>query len=291
LAAIVVGSFVGVACAEDRASFSPGASVSIITQPSEQRKLAFPQPGVIKESLANDGDKIEAGKVLLRQDTDMDQKEAERLKVEAESDARIEAAKADRDVKQIEYDRKSQNPNAYGASEVDEAKAKLIEAEKSVKVAEEEKLQAKIKYDQQIVKLTKMEIKAPADVQGTWIVQKVVTNVGEMADPQSRDGTIQIVKNDPLWVELRGLTTLQVEQLKVGEKLPVRYLNDGPQAQWLQGEVIYIAPVSEAGSDKQIVRLKLPNIEGRAAGLRMELGPVDKLQKVSPKDDVLSFTK
>jgi multidrug efflux pump subunit AcrA (membrane-fusion protein) len=291
LAVVVLGSVVGVASADSRSDFAPGSAVSVMTKPSEQRKLSFPQAGIIKESPVKEGDKVQAGMILLRQDTDLDQKEAERLKVDAESDAKIEAAKADKDVKQIEYDRKSQNPNAYGASEVDEAKAKLIEAEKSVKVAEEEQQQAKIKYEQQLVRLTKMEMKAPADVQGDWIVQKIVTNVGEMADPQSRDGSIQIVKNDPLYVELLGLTTKQVEQLKVGEKLPVRYLNDGPTAPWLDGEIIYIAPVSEAGSDRQIVRLKLANSEGRAAGLRMEMGPVDKLQKYAPKDDVLSFTK
>src|SRR5207249_308460 len=158
------------------------------------------------ENLIKDGDKVKAGQILMRQDTDLDQKEAERLKVEAESSSRIEAAEADKAVKQIEYDRKAQNPNAYPASEIDEAKAKLIEAEKSVKVAEEDKLQAKIKYDQQNVKLTKMELHSPID----GVVQKVNFDVGEMADPQNKDGAIVVVKNDPLYVEIRGLTTMQV---------------------------------------------------------------------------------
>src|SRR5262249_25652177 len=153
----------------------PPIGVSVITQPSETRHLTFMSAGIIRESLVKEGDHVKAGQVIMRQDTDLDTKEAERLKVEAESDARIEAAKADKDVKQIEYDRKSQNPNAYNASEIDESKAKLIEAEKSVKVAEEEKLQAKIKFEQQNVKLTKMEIHSPID----GVVQKINFNVGE----------------------------------------------------------------------------------------------------------------
>src|SRR5947207_2809900 len=91
-AALVVGS-VAVANAQSR-EYPTG--VSIITQPSQTRKPSFPQAGVIKECLVKDGDKVKAGAVIMRQDTDLDQKEAERLKVEAESDARIEAARAEK---------------------------------------------------------------------------------------------------------------------------------------------------------------------------------------------------
>lgn len=286
-AILAIGSIAGFALAQDM-PFTSG--VSIMTQPSQQRKLAFPQAGIIKDSMVKDGDKVKAGQPLMRQDTDLDLKEAERLRVEAESESRIEAAKADKDVKQIEYDRKAQNPQAYSSIEVDEAKAKLIEAEKSVKVAEEEKLQAKIKFEQQEIRLTKMELKAPADVQGEWTVQHVQTNVGEMADPQSREGVIQLVKNDPLWVEIRGLTTLQVAALKKGDKLQVRYVNDKAD-QWKEGAISFITPVADAGADRQLVRLELPNAEGRDAGMRMELKLPKGVQDLAPKDEVLSFTK
>lgn len=280
-AALIVGS-VAVSRAQDRSMGMASIGVSVITQPSETRHLPFMSAGIIRENLVKEGDHVKAGQVLMRQDSDLDAKEAERLKVEAESSARIEAAQADKDVKQIEYDRKSQNPNAYNASEIDEAKAKLIEAEKSVKVAEEDKLQAKIKYDQQNVKLTKMELHCPID--GT--VQKVNFDVGEMADPQNKDGAIVVVKNDPVYVEIRGLTTMQVSTLKVGEKLQVRYQNDNAD-QWKEAAINFITPVADAGADRQLVRLSLPNPEGRDAGLRMELKLPKKLQDTAPKDDAL----
>src|SRR5205809_318328 len=68
VAAVVVGSFVGVAAAENRAEFAPGSAVSVMSKPSEQRKLSFPQAGIIKESPVKEGDKVQAGMVLLRQD-------------------------------------------------------------------------------------------------------------------------------------------------------------------------------------------------------------------------------
>jgi multidrug resistance efflux pump len=299
-AAVAIAGWGALATAETKTAVAAGATpvaaaavarqnVSILTQPSEQRKLSFMTPGIIKESLVHDGDTVKAGHVLMKQDTDMDLKEAERLKVEAESLSRIEAAQADEKVKQIEYDRKSKAPNAYAASEIEEAQAKLIEAQKSVKVAEEDRQQAQIKFAQQQIKLQKMELLCPSDMPGDWIVQHVVTNVGEMADPQSRDGTILVVKNDPLYVEIRGLTTLQVSTLKVGEKLQLRYRND-PGTDWKDAEIIYITPVADAGADRQLVRLKLANSEGRPAGLNMDLNWPKKLLDTAPKDDaMLSF--
>ena len=263
------------------------SGANIVSAPSESRKLPFAFGGIVKEALVKDGDKVKAGQVLLRQDSDLDQKELERLKVAAESEARIEAAKADLEVKQIDYDRKSTAPNAYGTSEINEAKAKLTEAEKSVKVAEEDHQQDKIKYEQQQIRLTKMELKAPDDVKGEWIVKRIVTNVGELSDPQSRDGAIELVKNDSLYVEIRGLTTLQASTLNLGEKLQVRYLNDKAD-QWKEGEVCYISPVAGADADRQLVKLRLPNPEGRHAGMRMELKLPQKLQDTAPKDDAFS---
>jgi multidrug efflux pump subunit AcrA (membrane-fusion protein) len=287
-AALVLASSIGVARAETKVDASVATSVSVITQPSETHKLSFPQAGIVREKLAKDGDHVKAGDVLLRQDTDLDVKELERLKVEADSTSRIEAAEADKKVKQIEYDRKSKAPDSYAASEIEEAEAKLIEAEKSIKVAQEDHQQAVIKHDQQAVKIKKMELGSPVD----GVVQNIVVDTGEMADPQSRDGAVVVVKNDPLWVEVRGLTTLQVSTLRIHDKLQVRYKNDGPAAKWLEAEVIYKAPVADAGADRQLVRLSLPNADGRDSGQRMELKYTEQLQKTAPPpDEILSFTR
>src|SRR3954471_12164312 len=112
-AAAAIAACLVVAGAAQAQSREFPSGVSIITQPSAMRKPTFPQAGGVKETLVKEGDKVPAGAVMVRQDTDLDEKEAERLKVEAESDARVEAARAEKDVRTIEYDRKASNPKAY----------------------------------------------------------------------------------------------------------------------------------------------------------------------------------
>ncbi len=97
-----------------------------------------------------------------------------------------------------------------------------------------------------------------------------------------------IVVNDPLWVEIRGLTTLQVSTLKLGEKLQVRYRND-PQGAWQDATISYITPVrcrrrSAAGA------IELPNPSNMSAGMNMEVNWPKKLLDTAPKDEqILSY--
>jgi multidrug efflux pump subunit AcrA (membrane-fusion protein) len=261
------------------------SNVEIKTEPSKSIPLSFSKAGIIAQRLVNDGDHVTKGQLLLKQDTDLDEQELNRLKVEAESDSRIDAAKADEQVKKDEYERESKAPAGYSPSEIDEAEGKYTEATKGVKVAEEDKEEAKFKYAEQQVMIQKEELHSPVD--GT--VQQMLVDLGQMSDPQNKDGAVLVVVNDPLWVEIRGLTTLQVSTLKLGEKLQVRYKND-PQNSWQDATISYITPVADAGADRQLVRLELPNPQNLAAGMNMEVNWPKKLLDTAPKDDqILSF--
>lgn len=258
-------------------SLAPG-HVTAITQPSEIRKLSFPQMGLIAEKRVEEGDEVKVGQVLMRQDTDIDLKELERIRIEAQSNSRIEAAAADLKVRQLEYDRKKNAAaGAYTDSEIEEAEGKVIVGEKSLAVAREEQLQAKVKYEAQQVRIEKMHLKSPID----GVVQKIVVGVGESTDPQQQEGAIVVVKNDPLWVEIRDLTTAQVKQVKKGDKFKVRY-EDEPN-NWQMGEVIYITPLADAASDTQLVRLTLPNPGKRASGMHMIVDLPDTLKEPAVK--------
>jgi protein involved in polysaccharide export with SLBB domain/beta-lactamase regulating signal transducer with metallopeptidase domain len=73
------------------------------------------------------------------------------LKLDAESTARIDAAKADVAVKQMDFDRKLQNPSAYGDEEVQKAKASLMQATSALTLAQEDQRRAQIKYEQSAI--------------------------------------------------------------------------------------------------------------------------------------------
>lgn len=237
-----------------------------ISRPSEERKLTFATQGLVKETLVKEGEAVKAGQALVAQDDEIDLKELERLKLLADSTARVEAADASIELKRSVVKRKTdpERAGAFTEAEIEEAKNDLTLAEKQKKVSEEEQQEAKIKAEQQAKKLEKMKILSPYD----GIVASIVSKAGEWADPQNKDGAIVVVQNDPVYIEVTDLSTRQVAMLKPGQKLQVRYANDKENA-WHDAEIFFFAPVANAGADTQPIKLRMPNPEGRASGMQM----------------------
>src|SRR5262249_44471048 len=151
-------------------SAQPAASSEIrtvvgITQPSEQRKLVFPNQGIVKEVLVKEGDDVKQGQVLAKLDDEADQAELARLKIEAESQARVPAAEAELKAKTLKYERlkKIQANGAGNQGELDEAEADMITRDQQLKVAKEEYAQAKLKYEEQRVRCDRMQLKSTVD--------------------------------------------------------------------------------------------------------------------------------
>jgi hypothetical protein len=95
------------------------------------------------------------------------------------------------------------------------------------------------------------------------IVETIDVSVGEVTDPQKP--VMTVVKNDPLWIEFH-LPTIQSSKLKLGQQLEVTY----PGAtQWQAAKIIYKAPVADAASDTQKMRLEMPNPQLIDSGLQV----------------------
>lgn len=253
----------------DAASAAAPAVVTArgFTQPSERRTLAFEGPGVIAEVLVKEGDPVKVGQVLMKQESRMDRHELEVRRIDAESTVEIEAARKEYDLRKVQYERKTKaGEGAFSPSEVEEALITMELAELKIREAEQKHKQAKVVYERQGVKVALMEL--PSKIEG--VVEKINVDAGEMADPQKPEGAISVVKNDPLWVEVPLLESWQVAKLKPGQVLDVRYRIDAPDA-WKKAKIIFIAPVADARSGTQAVRLELPNPDGRASGLDMEV--------------------
>lgn len=234
-----------------------------ITQPSERRRLAFPQAGLVEQMLVKEGVVVKSGEVLGKQMDYLERKELERLELEATATSRIEAAKADLDHKKAVLKRKESIFSQGGGneSEVQEAALEVLVAEKRLKLAEDEQAQAKIKAEQQKKKVDLTELRSTID----GIVESVNVGAGELTDIGRQDGAVVVVKNNPLYVEVRDLKTSQVAKLKKGDKLQIKYENEAGD-RWQEAEVFYIAPVALA-VDAQLVKLTLPNPQGRSAGM------------------------
>jgi len=246
-----------------------------ISKPSEELKLAFQTPGVVKDVPVNEGDHVTAGQVLAKQDDREDQATYESMKLEAESTAKIDVYTATKATKDVQLKRKQQLFAQHNASEseVEEAKLDAEQANAQIILSKLEHDQAGFKAKQQEVKLELMKLISPID----GLIQKINIGPGEMADPQNRDGAIVVVKNDPLWVEM-NIDTAMAVQLQLGETLDVRYEGD---QQWQKAKIIFFAPHADAASGTELVRLELPNPTGQRSGLHMQVKLPEKIAAAS----------
>lgn len=258
-----------------RASAADSQGAPAISRPSEELKLSFGGPALVKDVPIHEGDHVKVGQVLAQQDERQDRAAYESAKKEADSVAKIDYSTVDKGQKEVQYARKQKLLKDRNASqsEVEEAKLAVDLAATQIELAKLEHEQKILDARRLEVKLEQMKIVSPIE----GIIQKVNVGQGEMADPQNRDGAIVVVKNDPLWVEMH-LPTAQALQLNLGDKLPVRYPGE---KDWQEAKLIFFAPQADAASDTELVRLELPNPAGKASGLQMQVKLPEKVTAVA----------
>jgi HlyD family secretion protein len=251
------------------------------TRPSMDVKVAFAAPGLVSEVNVNVGDTVKAGQVLARQDDRIDVAELQRIQIEANSTAKIDNYVADEKIKQVQYDRMDgllKKGNLASPSEVEAAEQDLILAKTQIEMSKIDKDQKTLDAAKQQIKIELMKLVSPID----GIVETRNINPGEIfsADPQNHEGAIEVVRNDPLWVEM-NLSTEAVMQLHMGDLLPVKYSWD---KDWQSAKIIAFPPRSDAKSDTQMVRLELANPTGVRSGAHMQVKLPEKIAAVAASD-------
>jgi len=237
------------------------------TKPSDQADLAFATPGVVKRVPVKAGDTVEKDKTVIAVQDDAE--ELAKLAVaEGEilnADYQIRAADADLAKKRVDL-RRVEDVNAKiiaegkTNSEVDEARVNVKIAEIAYDYRKQDKKQKELERDLQKVRVEQKRILSPIN----GVVAKIELHAGEGTDIQ-RPAGIQLVQNDPLWVEAQ-VPTAKAAGLQKGQTLKVFY-PDSPKP--LDAKVIFLAPVANAGANVRLVRLELPNPTNREAGLPM----------------------
>jgi macrolide-specific efflux system membrane fusion protein len=252
-------------------SASSPATVSAISRPSQESKLAFGAPGLVSNISVKDGDVVKKGQILAEQDSRQDEFTYKSLKADADSDDKVKYSTEDEAMKEVQDKRKKDlfAQHVASQSELEEADLAVDLAVAQIALAKLDHEQKNFDADKQAVKIEQMKIAAPYD----GIIEHVVINPGEMADPQSKDGAIVIGQWDPLWVEMH-LPSSQAAQLKLGQTLETKFEGD---TDWKPAKIIFFEHV-DAASDTQMVRLELAN-PGNAhpAGLHVEVKLPDKL--------------
>jgi RND family efflux transporter MFP subunit len=231
------------------------------TLPSQEARITAPTQALVDEVPVKEGDRVTAGQVLLVQDRSVEQKLLELYQTEAESAIRVEAAMADRDVKQAEFGRveKLYQENGSTQSEFERARLEWVLGEKQVGAAELEHKKNALEADHQRLKIERMEIRSPFD----GYVERLEVAKGEVTDPQRP--VIHLVRNDPLKIEVH-LPPQDAARLRIGQSVQVRY-RDLDDPTWHPAEVSFLSPVVDTQSNQRRVNLTMSNPEGREAGL------------------------
>lgn len=239
------------------------------TLPSEERELGFPQPGLISEVKVKDGQQIRTGDVLAIQDDAVEKAALAREEYLLNSNVQLRAAEANKNLAAVELKRQEQmfKQKATSPTELEKAKVELVVARLKIELANEETEAKRLDVAKIKAQMNRMKIVSPFDGE----VRKVEAGVGEVADPQKP--SILIVKNDPLKVQTK-LPTAVTNAMKLGQALQVRYPEE---KEWRDAEIIYFDPVADASSGTQLIQLKLPNPEGRRAGMEMVVKLPDNL--------------
>lgn len=238
-----------------------------LTKPSEERKLSFSFPGVVREVLVKKGDHVKAGQPLLRLDDRLDRNQWDQAKIDAESELKIEYAKKSMEQKAVRYQRVQELAKTEAASplELEEAQLNAELAATQYKLSHEEQQTAKLKADGYSIKVDLATLNSTID----GIVQDIAMREGEYADPQqsSQRAAAVVVQTDPLKVEVY-LPTLVAAKLKVGQELEVAYPSENG---WQKAQIEFLDPVADSASGMRKLELKLPNPSGREPGWQVSV--------------------
>jgi macrolide-specific efflux system membrane fusion protein len=230
------------------------------TQPSKLHQYSLRVADVVREVKVMPGDHVTKGQVLIQEDDREEQLNYLILKAEADSDVAVRYAKTTWENRKVDYARTLElfnNGLVASKSEFDKAKLDMDQAALEIEKATHEREQNQRKADREKQTLERMKIVSEFD----GVVKEILVKEGEVVDPQKP--AIVVVKNDPLWVEvfIPSATSLTLQK---DQYLDVTYEGD-QKAQ--RAKIIFLDPVVDSTSNKQFVRLEMPNPTGKPSGL------------------------
>lgn len=245
-------------------SDSLGLGTRAITKPSADVTLSVVQPGRILEVLFKDGDQVKPGDLIVRLDDRAEQVQLAQLRAQSEDRTQILASEASLAQKRVDLKKleKAASRRAATELEVEHARLAVTVAELSKTLAEFEHAQDRRKYEEALIRAENMRLKSP--ISGT--IEQIHMEAGESANAQQE--VVRIVQTDPLWIDA-SLLIMEAAALKQGATVKVTFPE--PQAATLDGKVIFVAMVADAGSNTLKVRIEVPNKTRRPAGEHVKI--------------------
>ena len=148
--------------------------------------------------------------------------------------------------------------------ELDHARLDVTIAELSLLLTRFDQSQKQRKYREAKIQLDRMRMVSPIDGR----VERVLVEPGEATNALEK--IIQVVKVDPLWVDVPVPTTL-AKKLKPGKDNAIVEFptDDRARPQQTVGSIIYKASVADSASATLTIRVEVANPSQRPAGERV----------------------
>jgi RND family efflux transporter MFP subunit len=233
------------------------------TAPSDTRRLGFDIRGVVRKLDVERGDAVKSGQRLMSLDDteerarlDFANRRADVTQQVAEADARVQLAEVE-----LARAREAVKATVGTQLEVDRTEAEMKIARARLAQAKHEGQVFAAEAAAQQARVERFSLYTPMD----GFIEEIIVKAGENVD-ESRP-VINVVDIDPLHVEVRLLETQQVQQLRVGQSLEVRY----PNGNWTPAKVDFIGKVGDARSGTLLFRLEWPNPGLVPAGQAVEV--------------------
>jgi RND family efflux transporter MFP subunit len=240
--------------------FGEGATDGIpaFTKPSGDVVLSFARPGRVVEIVVKEGDQVEKGQQLARQDDSEESKVVELYKSKAEDATQVDAQKMIE--KQSATDAQHlEQINVSSTYEIEHARLQEKVDAAKIEIAKRQQEQDGYQYEQNLAIEEKTKLFSP--IKG--VVEELLVHPGESVDNQNMK-VMRIVSIDPMWVEAQ-VPYNQAQALKNGDTAQIHLSNKTT----LNGHVIHVAAVAETASDTLLVRVEAGNPDGRKLGERV----------------------
>ena len=241
-------------------AFGPSSGgIEAVSRASRDVTLSFVGPGMIEEIAVDEGDRVAADQMLVRQDSSAEQARLAGLKVQAENTTSIRAAEARLAQRRVDLAELEQAAEQGAASklEVDQARLDVTIAELSVELAKLQQEQYRSQYEQQRLLVERMRLRSPVD----GAVEQVFVEPGESVDALQK--VLRVVNVDPLVIDA-PVPLERTGGLEPGGEVTVEFT--GPGGRRKTGRILHVSSVADSASETLRVRIEVDNPEGRAAG-------------------------
>lgn len=238
--------------------------IEAVTEPSSDVTLSFVQAGSIAKVNYREGDLVKVGDILVQQDDSVERVRLEQLEAESKDNTQIQASEAKLAQSRVDLEEREKIPRAVTPLELEYAKLNLKIAELSLRLAIFQNEQAQRKYEEARLQIERMSLKSPIDGRIESIKDVKEVETGESVN--ALEDVIRVVRIDPLWIDVH-VPLNQTANLRNGHKALVEFPEPGKIS--VEGTIIYIAAVADAGSETLNVRIQVPNKMNRPAGERI----------------------